>query len=202
MTFSLFPIITVVWEVDIVYGIDIDTAYAKDPLDGKWYDCDDSRVSPLQSPVMTKAAYLLFYRRRNHKPDHFQAVLDEANELRAKELEQRKLEQASLQPSYPTPAPPPPYSTSWTIPGPEPNPLHSAVATANNSREASDNDMDEDASLKAEDDDDFSRISRPDDDTSELWSADFSKEQQIREWPVEKVDDEGTEDWHKVDKPL
>jgi hypothetical protein len=189
------------WVEGTVYQINADTAYAKDPLDGKWYDCDDSRVSPLDSPVMTKAAYLLFYRKRNHGEDHFQTVLDQANELRAKELEQRKIEQANLQPSYVIPTPPPPYSTSWTIPGPEPNPLSSAVATANNSREPSENGMDEDASLKAEDDDDFSRISRPDDDVSELWSADFSKDQQIREWPVEKVDDEGTEDWHKVDKP-
>lgn len=41
------------------------TAYAQNPIDRKWYDFDDSDVSRLDpSSVVTKAAYVLFYRRR------------------------------------------------------------------------------------------------------------------------------------------
>jgi len=47
----------------------IDTAYAKNPTDSKWYDYDDSRSSALSSSeVCTKAAYLLFYRRVSSIP--------------------------------------------------------------------------------------------------------------------------------------
>jgi ubiquitin C-terminal hydrolase len=46
------------------------TAFAKNPLTGKWYEFDDSRVSGikdsnLKSTVVTSAAYNLFYRRRD-----------------------------------------------------------------------------------------------------------------------------------------
>lgn len=42
------------------------TAYAKNLFDGRWYTLDDSTVTPLSSPeeTITKAAYVLFYRRR------------------------------------------------------------------------------------------------------------------------------------------
>ena len=42
------------------------TAYGYNTLMGKWYDFDDSCVSALhsQKEVVTDAAYLLFYRRR------------------------------------------------------------------------------------------------------------------------------------------
>ena len=47
------------------------TAFCKNPIAKKWYDFDDSHVSNLgsslqdvQNRVMTKAAYVLFYRRR------------------------------------------------------------------------------------------------------------------------------------------
>ncbi|EGF83643.1 hypothetical protein BATDEDRAFT_18712, partial [Batrachochytrium dendrobatidis JAM81] len=40
------------------------TAFVKNPLNGKWYDCDDSSVSLLNSDrIVTEAAYLLFYTR-------------------------------------------------------------------------------------------------------------------------------------------
>ncbi|GAA5905996.1 putative ubiquitin-specific protease UBP12 [Sporobolomyces salmoneus] len=46
------------------------TAFAKNPDNNKWYDFDDSRVSPLSDPsrVVSSAAYLLFYRRRTARP--------------------------------------------------------------------------------------------------------------------------------------
>ncbi|KAL7798354.1 hypothetical protein V8C37DRAFT_417802 [Trichoderma ceciliae] len=44
------------------------TAYAKNFVDGRWYNYNDSSVSPVSDPssVVTSAAYLLFYRRRTH----------------------------------------------------------------------------------------------------------------------------------------
>jgi len=42
------------------------TAYAKNPLNGKWYDFDDSRYDQVRPEnVVTNAAYNLFYRRRD-----------------------------------------------------------------------------------------------------------------------------------------
>ena len=42
-----------------------DVAYCKNPLNDQWYNFDDHRVSKLhQDAVVTKSAYLLFYRRR------------------------------------------------------------------------------------------------------------------------------------------
>jgi len=41
------------------------TAYAKNLVDGRWYNLDDSSVSPVDSErVVTQAAYVLFYHRR------------------------------------------------------------------------------------------------------------------------------------------
>ncbi|KAL9489372.1 hypothetical protein ACSS6W_001649 [Trichoderma asperelloides] len=44
------------------------TAYAKNFVDGRWYNYNDSSVSSVSDPssVVTSAAYLLFYRRRTH----------------------------------------------------------------------------------------------------------------------------------------
>ncbi|KAI9904958.1 hypothetical protein N3K66_001487 [Trichothecium roseum] len=46
------------------------TAYAKNFLDGVWYNFNDSSVSTVSDPstVVTSAAYLLFYRRRSSQP--------------------------------------------------------------------------------------------------------------------------------------
>lgn len=42
------------------------TAFAKNQLENSWYDFDDSRVSPIsQSSIVTPAAYLLFYQRKD-----------------------------------------------------------------------------------------------------------------------------------------
>jgi len=45
------------------------TAFAKNIIDGKWYNLDDSSVTPLSSAdqAKTSAAYVLFYKRRNTK---------------------------------------------------------------------------------------------------------------------------------------
>jgi len=41
------------------------TAFCKNPVLGKWYDCDDSSVSRINTgDLNTKAAYVLFYKRR------------------------------------------------------------------------------------------------------------------------------------------
>jgi len=43
------------------------TAFAKNILDRKWYNLDDAHVSPLLNPkeqVRSKAAYVLFYKKR------------------------------------------------------------------------------------------------------------------------------------------
>jgi len=43
------------------------TAFAKNIIDGKWYNLDDSSVTPLSNAeqAKTSAAYVLFYKRRN-----------------------------------------------------------------------------------------------------------------------------------------
>lgn len=47
------------------------TAYSKNPLDGKWYDFDDSSVTEITDPsqVVSDAGYNLFYKRKNFKFD-------------------------------------------------------------------------------------------------------------------------------------
>ena len=41
------------------------TAYAKNPLNNKWYNFDDSNCSPVnEERIISDAAYNLFYRRR------------------------------------------------------------------------------------------------------------------------------------------
>ena len=43
------------------------TAYAKNKFDGKWYDFNDSRVSPASDrEIVSAAAYVLFYKRRQN----------------------------------------------------------------------------------------------------------------------------------------
>ncbi|RGP62747.1 ubiquitin carboxyl-terminal hydrolase 12, partial [Fusarium longipes] len=46
------------------------TAYAKNFVDGRWYNYNDSSASPVSDPAscITSAAYLLFYRRRSSTP--------------------------------------------------------------------------------------------------------------------------------------
>ena len=50
------------------------TAYAKNPLNGQWYDFDDSHVSPVsqggrrRNNLVTESAYNLFYRLRGSQP--------------------------------------------------------------------------------------------------------------------------------------
>jgi hypothetical protein len=48
------------------------TAFAKNPLDNKWYDFDDSHVTEIHEPekVVTEAAYNLYYRRKDFKFDN------------------------------------------------------------------------------------------------------------------------------------
>uniref|UniRef100_A0A3B5M7V5 ubiquitinyl hydrolase 1 n=1 Tax=Xiphophorus couchianus TaxID=32473 RepID=A0A3B5M7V5_9TELE len=42
-----------------------DTAYAKNKEDGKWYNFDDSSVSPASEDQISKAGYVLFYQRQD-----------------------------------------------------------------------------------------------------------------------------------------
>ena len=64
------------------------TAYAKNPITERWYEFDDSRVSAIQpsaveSAVRGKAAYNLFYRRRDwHARNMAQGVDFEALAIR------------------------------------------------------------------------------------------------------------------------
>lgn len=45
------------------------TAFCKNKVDNQWYNYDDSRVSPAtERAVESRAAYLLFYRRRSKRP--------------------------------------------------------------------------------------------------------------------------------------
>lgn len=45
------------------------TAFCKNKVDNQWYNYDDSRVSPAtEKAVQSRAAYLLFYRRRSNRP--------------------------------------------------------------------------------------------------------------------------------------
>ncbi|KAJ2850492.1 hypothetical protein IWW36_001872 [Coemansia brasiliensis] len=54
------------------------TAYARNPEDGKWYNFDDSHVSPVSDPesVKTAAAYMLFYRLRSSTGDSATAKIE------------------------------------------------------------------------------------------------------------------------------
>lgn len=50
------------------------TAFGKNPMDGKWYDFDDSHVSPVEGgysrkEIVSTGAYNLFYRLRDHVDD-------------------------------------------------------------------------------------------------------------------------------------
>jgi ubiquitin carboxyl-terminal hydrolase 4/11/15 len=52
--------------VCIIISIGHYTAYAKNLVDDKWYNLDDSSVSQVQPErAITQAAYVLFYRRRS-----------------------------------------------------------------------------------------------------------------------------------------
>ena len=46
------------------------TAFAKNPLNGQWYDYDDSHVSPVarHDNLVSESAYNLFYRLRGSQP--------------------------------------------------------------------------------------------------------------------------------------
>lgn len=60
------------------------TATAKNFVDGKWYDFDDSSVRETQPErAITGSAYLLFYRRRSSEPlggDYMRSVVEKARE--------------------------------------------------------------------------------------------------------------------------
>jgi len=80
------------------------TAFAKNPLDGRWYNYDDSSVRPVSDPASVKssAAYLLFYRRRTAR----------ALGGKSREIVDR------LQNAEHTPVPPPTHSDPLSAPTP------------------------------------------------------------------------------------
>jgi hypothetical protein len=82
--------------VDIVIFILImlDTAYAKNPIDLKWYDCDDSRISLHTGEIITPATYLLFYQKRNAAKIELELIL--ARFKVEQELEIQRLEQQRI----------------------------------------------------------------------------------------------------------
>jgi len=57
------------------------TAYARNPINGKWYEFDDSRVSEvspasIKKTVVTNSAYNLFYRRRDWHEENLKNGVD------------------------------------------------------------------------------------------------------------------------------
>ncbi|KAM3161521.1 Ubiquitinyl hydrolase 1 [Lachancea thermotolerans] len=76
------------------------TAFAKNPVDGKWYYFDDSRVSETDPETsVSGAAYLLFYRRRVEGPDvgtqrlkNLLASSRQQHQLKLKEFNDRQVD--------------------------------------------------------------------------------------------------------------
>ncbi|KAK0556331.1 hypothetical protein OC846_001286 [Tilletia horrida] len=73
------------------------TAYAKNPIDNKWYYFDDSSVRPVEATgVQTSAAYVLFYRRRTSRSiggkslEKIKQALQPAEEVKEEEGEAAK----------------------------------------------------------------------------------------------------------------
>jgi hypothetical protein len=73
----------------------LDTAYAKNPIDFKWYDCDDSRISRHSGDIITPATYLLFYQKRNAAKIELKLIL--AKVKVEQELEIERLERLEQQ---------------------------------------------------------------------------------------------------------
>ncbi|GAA5926338.1 putative ubiquitin-specific protease UBP12 [Sporobolomyces koalae] len=92
------------------------TAFAKNPDNNKWYDFDDSRVSPLSDPTraVSSSAYLLFYRRRTARP------IGGAKSISAVEsaIQSR---QASAAPSQVPSLMPSPFGSTDNLALPDPN---------------------------------------------------------------------------------
>lgn len=104
------------------------TAYAKNAVNGKWYNLDDSCVSPLATddPVLTSAAYMLFYvRRGKHWLQDFRPQLQEVLNDMASRFEKELASSTSSSSSSglvlgsvppPTPGPPSAPSFAYTNP--------------------------------------------------------------------------------------
>ncbi|KAM0750823.1 UCH-domain-containing protein [Meredithblackwellia eburnea MCA 4105] len=85
------------------------TAYAKNPENERWYDFDDSRVTPIPDPankIKTSAAYLLFYRRRTTRPigAKSRALVDSAIQSRSASAANSDVEGSPSRPSSPGPS--------------------------------------------------------------------------------------------------
>lgn len=67
------------------------TAYGKNPIDGNWYDFDDSHVTHVKDPsqIITEAAYNLFYKRKDFS---FSGEIDFDSIKQIWDLENFKLE--------------------------------------------------------------------------------------------------------------
>lgn len=74
----------------------LDTAYCKNPIDDKWYHCDDSSVTECKmEDIVSPAAYLLFYKRRNHNKNgehNFEDILEIFKQTQEVSDKQKKLE--------------------------------------------------------------------------------------------------------------
>ena len=75
------------------------TAFCRNRVDGEWYNYDDSRVSKANvESVQSRAAYLLFYRRRASRP------IGGISRVKAEEAEASRATSRAQSPSPPSPA--------------------------------------------------------------------------------------------------
>ncbi len=79
----------------------IDTAYAKNTLDGQWYNFDDSHVDQVdENSVMTNAGYLLFYQRRSSSTLNVQSIIEKMKESPMTEEQQPTNTKAPPSPTF------------------------------------------------------------------------------------------------------
>jgi len=93
------------------------TAFCKNKFDNEWYNYDDSRVSPAtEKSIQSRAAYLLFYRRRAVRP------------IGGKSREKAELASRAVSPMPPSPR----ASDSGTSSGASPGPSNRLVLRERN----------------------------------------------------------------------
>ncbi|KAJ3357820.1 CSN-associated deubiquitinating enzyme Ubp12 [Entophlyctis luteolus] len=78
------------------------TAFAKNELDGEWYNFDDASVTKVSgSSVVTAAAYMLFYRRRTTKDvQHLASIVEEKTKAAEQRIPNAQPNPSPYQPVY------------------------------------------------------------------------------------------------------
>ena len=80
-----------------IYLLILDTAYCVNPIDERWYNCDDSRISLCGDRVITEAAYLLFYKDRAAPQVDLGSIVEEiVRERREEEQKQKRKDSLDL----------------------------------------------------------------------------------------------------------